>query len=77
MEITPAKLIQIILVLNDINKIVGILNKYKSFDDVSVEKIMGYKCPTISATGEVKMKMIHLMTLTKNHLILNSKRNII
>jgi SpoVK/Ycf46/Vps4 family AAA+-type ATPase len=42
-EITPAKLIQIILIVGDLEKIVQVLNKHKSFDDLSIEKILGFK----------------------------------
>ena len=48
-EITPAKLIQVILIVNDIDRIVTILNKHKSFDDLTIEKILGFK--NISVDG--------------------------
>ncbi|MCZ6910749.1 MAG: AAA family ATPase [Rickettsia endosymbiont of Ixodes persulcatus] len=42
-QITPAKLIQLILVLGSIERIISVLNKYKSFDDVSIEKVLNFK----------------------------------
>ncbi len=53
-EITPAKLIQVILVLGDIEKIMQILNKYKNFNDVSIEKILGFKNSGSSKDGVKK-----------------------
>jgi hypothetical protein len=42
-SITPAKLIQLILVLPDFENVVDILNKYKTFGDLSIEKLLDIK----------------------------------
>jgi chaperone BCS1 len=42
-KITPTKLIQIILVLNNLEAIIKTLNKHKSFVDLSIEKLLGMK----------------------------------
>ena len=38
--ITPAQLIQLILILNDPNKIIAVLNKNKNFEKISHEKVL-------------------------------------